>query len=226
MRGSGRLGFCSVPSDLLYGAANMFAGECGHDFAVEIAFVAGCTGFAQEGKVVEADVAVARNLAGLERFLDFANTFFERITATEADALFNFAEVHAIVPAVGVFHPFDAREGKDGPNHIRYVGKRIVQPVVANIENLTAHGVQRRPEELQNGFGDIFHVDERAPLLAVENGDEPFLTGLGGQEIDYEIKAWPLREAENGRKAHEHRMKAVASGFKQRPLRSFLRFAV
>src|SRR5579871_1795189 len=177
------------------------AGEGGHDFDVEVVLGMDPATLFQEGDVAVEGAAIIADFAAFESAADFGDAAFDGVLRGKADAIADFLKRNAIVAAVGIFDVFDLGERYLRADFFGDFSEGKIQAVIADVEDFSTDGFDGSRQRLDDGFGNILHMDKGAPLAAVEDGDHAILNGLGGEEIDDEIEARTGREAENGGEA-------------------------
>src|SRR5262249_55054955 len=159
------------------------------DFTIELRLGSRCARLAQINEIAEADVFVVCDLIGFKSGFDFAHTAFQIVLAAKAEDFFGLIETHTIVAAIGILDKFGSGLRKDAKDDLRDFGKGVVQAVIANIEDLPADRTERGIENVNNGFGQILHVDKRPPLFAIENGNGAILMRPRGEQVNHQVEA-------------------------------------
>src|SRR5271170_5301354 len=71
-------------------------------------------------------------------------------------------------------------------DHLRDLRKSVVEASIAQVKNLAADDGQRGVQRSNNAGRYVVDVNERAPLFAIEDGDDAFVVGFGHQKIHYQ----------------------------------------
>src|SRR4051794_27992712 len=100
-------------------------------------------------------------------------------------------------------------------NHVAELCECVVQPGVAQVEDLAADDRKRSIQGADKAGSHIMHVDKRTPLLTVENGDDPFIVSLGHQQIDYQVEARTIGQTEYGGETKNGRVKSLGARVQQ-----------
>src|SRR3569833_2253699 len=180
--------------------------ESRHDFGVHLVSARRNADRSEELPVVVADIAVVSHLAVFERLLHLADTVIEIQAAIEAKLALDLLEGHAIVAAVGVLNMFDLGVREMFTNFRGDISEGVIQIGTTHIKHLTADESKRRIHHVSAGGGDVAHMDERAPLGAVEERDRTFLMGLGRQQVHDEIEARTVGKAKYRGEAQNRRV--------------------
>ena len=134
----------------------------------------------------------------------------------------DLVEGDAVVPLVAVVDVRDFNMRHNAGYKLGNFGQAMVEVVVADVEDLAGH---------DRGFSFHAHhkcarrvpdVQERSPLLTVEDGD---LTGSGrpsGQQIDHQVKPWAWRESEQRPQPKNSGVKVARSHIEQQFFRVHL----
>src|SRR6266496_1806493 len=69
-------------------------------------------------------------------------------------------------------------------------------------------------------------MDEWPPLCAIEDGDHPLVKSLCGEQIDYEVKARPIREAKDRCQTENYWIEIIRVRFQKRFFRIDLGLAI
>ena len=90
----------------------------------------------------------------------------------------------SIFAAVGILYVLDECAGNHTLDDSGKIGERVVETIVADIEDLPAHGFQRSVQEQEHSSREIFHVHKRPPLLAVIDCDPEMARVVAAPAMD------------------------------------------
>src|SRR4051812_4797129 len=190
--------------------------ECGHHARIHFIFVFDHSGDFKESLVVITQVFVVTDNLLDKGSLQVFDAVLHGVTGFESHTITDFVEVDAVIPAVGIRHLLYFRSGEHLLDDLGHALQSVVQARVAHIEYLSAHKSDRRVDRRNDSFHDITNVNERPPLLAIEDGDLAILIRAGCQQIDDEIKPRAVSETEDGRESKDRRVEVLALRRQQR----------
>src|SRR5271165_1704210 len=163
----------------------MFTAKGSHDFTIDILLIPWRSGFCQEHEIAEAHVFVADNVTGVESSLNFPDSVLKRIPRAESQTLFDFVEAHTVIATVRILNGFNDGIRDDQLDRCGHLGQLEIETVVPDVEDLAADRCQWGVENKNHGLRKILHMDERAPLVPVINGNHPILTSFGSKQVDH-----------------------------------------
>src|ERR1044071_7477686 len=94
----------------------------------------------------------------------------------------DFIEIDTIIASVAVFNMLDGCLGQDAPDLLCHVAQSVVEAGITDVEDLPADLRQRRIKHGENTLSNITYMDERTPLLAIEDSNNSLFIGLCGQQ--------------------------------------------
>src|SRR5215472_3048125 len=109
----------------------------------------------------------------------------------------DLVERNSIVSLIGIFLVFDFNLGDFVADFFGDLSKRIIQVIGTYVEDLAGNDADRCLQGAYECPRDIHYVNERAPLILVEDRDFPILNGPGYQKVHNQVKSGAWRESED-----------------------------
>src|SRR6266850_1006597 len=161
-------------------------------------------------------------MVGLDPLVQLANSFFERDLGPEPQAGMDLVEGDAVVPLVTIVDVGDLNMRHNARYLFGNLSQAVIQVVVSDIEDLTCHDRRFGFKAKHKCARSIVDMQERPPLLTIEDGNLTGSRRSGGQQVDHQVKPWAGGESEQGSETKNSGVKVARRNLEQQFLRIHL----